>query len=737
MIVGRTRAAVGTAITYVAIWAALAVFSYAFLRGAGIAYNGDSIRDYFGGLAILDGHLPAQGPETGKLGFHLGLLYYHLVAAILAVSPSLQWIEAFICGWRALEPILFFVLVRRLASRPIALIAAAFYVGCDATRGIGHLFTHSAFMMPFELVGVLALEARLRGRPWALAAMLLALSAALQFHASSFPLLVFAAAASFLVGPNLAWLEVPWAWLAFLAPALPFYGDASFRALHAEHGAVAAFGRSLLANTALFPSLLAVMALARPKQLRSARGLGLLLVAIGAWGLFMLALTEMRGEVPVLRLFNLELHRPPVLLEDSGTFAATDSRWIWRFFQIFDTAAGIYALAAMGGLALVLRAGWGRTGTPAERRGARFTIAWLAVTGVFGIYANLRAPSSQPQYLVHMAPPIIVLIAYGLHAAGGLVATFAAARLPQRTGTGASIAAIVAAAVLGATVIGPSTLIAALAVAARLPRSPLTVIALVVPVALRLPHADLEARDPRDLAYDRVTSAVADYGFDDLGLGSDVRRRIHGGDEGTWWGEPESAWTVWMLTHADAAPDATRDGAIHYRLRSTADGSGNRQAIPVPGTTLLLEPYGSALQLDDATYMIPEQRQDTAPMPLPYRVSLLLAERAPERGLALFEPVQPVDKRAPLLRITIPRDPAGAEAGDAVRVLLREGPHLDPALPCTVQAAFDGALLVAESESTSRRRDLVFRLPRNAGRGSFALDLVGCYPDFLDIYDER
>ena len=57
---------------HLAAWAALAVFACRFQMGDGLAYNGDSIRDWLGGLSILDGQLP-EHPR----------LLHHLVVEVL------------------------------------------------------------------------------------------------------------------------------------------------------------------------------------------------------------------------------------------------------------------------------------------------------------------------------------------------------------------------------------------------------------------------------------------------------------------------------------------------------------------------------------------------------------------------------------------------------------------------------------------------------------------------------
>lgn len=705
--------------------------------GDGLAYNGDSIRDWLGGLSILDGQLPERGPACGKLGFFLGLLYYHLVASILAVDRSTEWIAAFLCGWRAVEPILFFHLVRRLASRRVALTAAALYVGSDAIRSIGHLFTHSAFMMPFELAGLLALEAHLRGRRFALAVTLGALAAALQFHTSAVSVFFVAVLATLVAGGDRPWSEAIVAWLAFLAPALPLYGEPAFHANLAQHGVAGALLLWLTANNALLPSLLGVIALARPSVLRRGKSLAAVAAVTSLWALWFFSHRDPGETSAVLRLFNFELRPPPVFSYPPTAVEQIHAVWIWRFFQFFETgpgpAAWLYAVAAAAGTVAALRSALATNGSPElNRHGARFVLAWLSIVGGLGVFSNLRAPTAQPQYVVHLAPPLVVLIAFGVVTLADRLAAWCRrwwstrVRHPHRA---AAIAALATAIIVGAPTVVPAVLFVS-----QLPFARLLLVAALLPAALQLRGDRITGADHASLAYDRATASLARYVTGDLGLGRDAGRRVHGATgPDNWWGDVESAWTIWMLTHDVGPPDRRRDRTLHFRLRVASGGEIAPPLLPVPETSLVLEPYPPALRAEEAQIVV-SPADGPAPLPLPHRVNFIQmpSELASALGLA-----PPMRQPPPTLRITIPREAPLPESGEAVRVLLHQGASPTPDRPCRIDAKLDGRPLPPPAETRGMLQQFVFRLPRHPHRAAVELDLDGCYPDYLDVFDER
>ena len=155
----------------------------------GISFTADSVRDYASATSILRGWLPIEGPAVGKLGFSLGLLYYHMLAALLAVHRSLETLVVATHASEVASLVVFGLVVARLTSVSAGAFAVLLAVFNEGMHSNYTWFVHGAFSSTFELLAVLAMiDAHLRDRPERLALSLGLISVAAQLHASVLPL---------------------------------------------------------------------------------------------------------------------------------------------------------------------------------------------------------------------------------------------------------------------------------------------------------------------------------------------------------------------------------------------------------------------------------------------------------------------------------------------------------------------------------------------------------------------
>lgn len=687
----------------------------------GISFTADSVRDYASATSILRGWLPIEGPAVGKLGFSLGLLYYHMLAALLAVHRSLETLVVATHASEVASLVVFGLVVARLTSVSAGAFAVLLAVFNEGMHSNYTWFVHGAFSSTFELLAVLAMiDAHLRDRPERLALSLGLISVAAQLHASVLPLFLVPLLLTPLLRRDARPRAVALGWLLFLLPFMPLVGDSRFRSAARANVAVA-LGSWLAAQTLLIPSLLYVWIAMRPGAVvrgirtRDREGRAFLRVA-GAGLLAYVAMALGSGRAPTLRLMNIEIHRPPGL--QSGVAFRSTADVLATMFGSRD--ARFTALAAAVAVLGLAAAVWSATRAPSgsePRRRSCFLLVWVAVMAPVCGFMFARADFASPQYLMHGVLPTLALGAWGVHA----IADRFARRIAwhDRAGVWGYLPGLgwwpVAAVAVGSS---------------------------VDPALASGPIRE-------SLSFHTAATAVWRTFYDRVGLGDAMQTHLHGTDGRNVVAEVyNTPWCILVDTRTPRAPRPGTDPRVHYRLWSTGPSDPlvpGQQSIA--GTLLAWAPYRTALHPDRAVAVV-SVTPGVRALPLPYRyhgrTSDFRATLLPGTSSALVPPRFAVAD----IVITLPRDASDGVAPDGIMVVA-EGPSLDGAMmgggggQCRVDASLGGvALAQAGDDSAAARPSFAvaprawrFVIPPRSPAASLTVRLRGCNPWYLDVYD--
>ena len=678
--------------------AALALWILTRLYDRPMVFNGDGVRDLLAAVDLRHGQAPANGPGVLPLRFALSPFYTDLLGVLLAVRPTLAALAGVEHACLAAGIGLLHATARRWLPFAGALLAALLAAHSATLVGAHQTFTHSGFMLPFELGAVLALFVSLRAdRPWLLVAACAGLGAAMQLHTAMLPLLLLLAVPAWAHRHTRAfgWGWVALAVFALVAPMALYVRSEvvwGFRIAEATPGTLL---DALLRQHSLPWVIAALAACARPAALgrreRPTLAALLALVALGPT----LALRA-HDRLPVA-LFNMHFDpfigaEPTQLVAGSGWLGGARTL-LWPLDGVAAPLRAGAALASVAGLALWI-ARRGATPKGAERT---FLLAWAAVTVPPALWFLARIDSISVRYAFHASPVIALAAGTALTTAPQALDAWASASNPR--------------------------LRRALDAARALGLPGLVVLALTVGPALR-PRGPA----PHDLMDGRVVESVWQTLVPVLGGPAAVAARSHGVVGQVAWGDATSTmWVFPPLLRRWPAPPAAAGSTTHARVFALYGHAPPAAAHRVPGTDLAYALYRDGLDGERAEARALEGDESSwAPLPLPARVVV--------RGRPYLFPWLHLTAGGQLpgqggLALRVPRrantpGEAGGLAVVAVSPMVQQ--------PCVVAASVRGRAL------ETREQDGIlttFAPPTPPWTGPVDVVIRQCTPVFVDVYD--
>lgn len=398
--------------------ATIAVFYYhRVLRLGGPEIYTDTLRDLMNALVIArtDGgsHLPSI--PSGFIGQVIGPNWYYLLSLPLCIH-RLDALSMTLLAAEGLTVVAFFALARRLGGSAVAGAASVLFLLSGTVASAWAWLTHSNLLPLFSILTIHSLlRFQIDGRSERLVAALFWLSMTLQMHVTAVCLAVTVLVVAVALGGNARLADIPPALLAGLAPNLLVVPSLPWAAPLPPGPLLAQITTH---NAAAIPAAICFFAVARPRSLRTTRGLlvaGTVLCVWAAWFAWLSA-----GGLDPRGLQFLNFGVPASLAQPAGLSANESIVAVLRQLLEFGSVSWIDACCVAGFAILgfsrcvgALRRPGGASAGPPPRAEAIIILAWLFTTLPGGVAVCVQLVAF-PRYLILGVLPWILIVAMGL-----------------------------------------------------------------------------------------------------------------------------------------------------------------------------------------------------------------------------------------------------------------------------------------------------------------------------------